>query len=747
MNEGIVCKVWNISATKKKGSKSQLSDSINYIFDDEKTEAKLSAESIEQFNKKQLGRECRYIENDIKTVDGAYIGVQNLVSSDVHGAVKEMMDVKKFYGKMDGRTALHGIISLPVEESDKDRAPDLMALCSDVMKKIFPNHQAVFAVHTNTDNLHIHFIVNTVGLDGKKIHMPNNFISDVLQPCINEYAEKYGFTPNAEWNKAKTHKVSDYVSLKMILREAIDLAIESSESFEDFQENMVHMGYKINCGKYISLANSDMDKAIRTYQLGGNYTKEAIIERIMSRKLAFEQFYGKDTLRATMARSEIQDVFVPVIGTMKKYRDMRPDEREYVLQQLKEGKNPWRMRSNIKWQMKEISDELNMTVRANEYIKAYSNDGKVETALRTILDEKKKLAEEKKMLREYMKKYKPIIDIFHKMQNIERQAYLYEHEGRDEYRSEYEEYRSLTRRLKNGYEKKNSDVAQFLDAYKEQYQFLNSQIGELSKEYRELKKYAELKGINFIRGNDLWTFVDYESLQHDARLGNFDTEIRYLVSKHDPNVTIRIMKNPTTDLEGKLKQNVNVSLLSRYGEILEECELSQGVDSLKKFVSKLENEYGLKDCESFKNDILAREYSAKCRRESSVSDDRNNKRNNVDARRNNLHSRPTYSFTQAINLLSVGEKKGMYVITNSDNPAYMGTVFSDRNGIRLKVSDLSGNYQEEFQIPSFKERNIDGFNLLMNISQKYGFSDEIYAFDSIEDARNYTSSKNIKNIK
>ena len=100
MSEGIVCKVWNISATKKKGSKSQLSDSINYIFDDEKTEAKLSAESIEQFNKKQLGRECRYIENDIKTVDGAYIGVQNLVSSDVHGAVKEMMDVKKFYGKM-----------------------------------------------------------------------------------------------------------------------------------------------------------------------------------------------------------------------------------------------------------------------------------------------------------------------------------------------------------------------------------------------------------------------------------------------------------------------------------------------------------------------------------------------------------------------------------------------------------------------------------------------------------------------
>ena len=343
-------------------------------------------------------------------------------------------------------------------------------------------------------------------------------------------------------------------------------------------------------------------------------------------------------------------------------------------------------------------------------------------------------------MREYIKKYKPIIDIFNKMQNIERQAYLYEYEGRDEYRSEYEEYRNLTRRLKNGYEKKVSDVAQFIDAYKEQYQFLNSQIEELSKEYRELKKYAELKGLNSLHGNDLWDFVDYEKWKHDERMGVFDTEIRYLVSKHNPNVTIRIMKNHTTDSEGKLKQNVNVSLLSRYGEILEECELLQGGALLRKFVSKLENEYGLKDCESFKNDILAREYSAKCRRESAAGDDRQTKISN-------LHDKPTYSFTQAINLLSVGEKKGMYVITNANNPIYMGTVFSDKNGIRLKISDMSGNSQEEFQIPSFKERNIDGFNLLMNISQKYGFSDEIYAFDRIEDARNYTSSKNIKNVK
>ena len=238
MSEGIVCKVWNISDTQKKGSNLQLGDSINYILDEEKTEAILASETQEHFNEKQLGRECQYIENDVKTIDGAYVAVQNLVSADVTGAVKEMMDVKKFYGKLGGRAALHGIISLPVEESGKEHAGELMAMCAEVMRKVFPNHQAIFAVHTNTDNLHIHFVVNSVGLDGKKIHQPKNFINDVLHPCINEFAKKYGFTPNLEWDKPRKNNITDYVALKMNLRKSIDLAIEGADSFDEFIENM-----------------------------------------------------------------------------------------------------------------------------------------------------------------------------------------------------------------------------------------------------------------------------------------------------------------------------------------------------------------------------------------------------------------------------------------------------------------------------------------------------------------------------
>ncbi|MBO5629476.1 MAG: relaxase/mobilization nuclease domain-containing protein, partial [Aeriscardovia sp.] len=89
--------------------------------------------------------------------------------TNIKEAVSQMMDTKKFYGKIIGRAALHMCISLPENESNIANSTKLMDLCKDVLNEIFPNNQAVFAIHTNTDNLHVHIIVNSVGLNGKNI--------------------------------------------------------------------------------------------------------------------------------------------------------------------------------------------------------------------------------------------------------------------------------------------------------------------------------------------------------------------------------------------------------------------------------------------------------------------------------------------------------------------------------------------------------------------------------------------------
>ncbi|MBR1643446.1 MAG: relaxase/mobilization nuclease domain-containing protein, partial [Butyrivibrio sp.] len=172
MAKGIVAKIWNIKdGSKGRGAGAQISDSIDYITNSEKCDETLGGSQA------QIGRELTYVTNDVKTLEGLYVGCRNI--SDIKNATNEMMQVKEFHGKLGGRVALHGIISLDAAESDKRNAGKLMMLLNDLLEEIFPNNQAVYAVHTNTENLHIHFILNTVGLGGKKIHMDKSFMSKV----------------------------------------------------------------------------------------------------------------------------------------------------------------------------------------------------------------------------------------------------------------------------------------------------------------------------------------------------------------------------------------------------------------------------------------------------------------------------------------------------------------------------------------------------------------------------------------
>lgn len=188
--EGIVAKIWNIKeGTMGRGAAVQITDSISYITNSEKCDGVIVNDDF-----MQVGREVSYVINDIKTLQGLYVGGRHI--SDIQNATNEMMQVKEFHNKLGGRVALHGIVSLPVGESGKENAGKLMMLADDLLEEIFPDHQAIYAVHTNTENLHVHFVVNTVALNGRKIHMDHNFMSKVFDPYLNKLARQYGFSPN-----------------------------------------------------------------------------------------------------------------------------------------------------------------------------------------------------------------------------------------------------------------------------------------------------------------------------------------------------------------------------------------------------------------------------------------------------------------------------------------------------------------------------------------------------------------------
>lgn len=105
----------------------------------------------------------KYVISGSKT--GGCIGGQGVFLNDPAGY---MWTVKDYYLQDSGKMVEHFILSFDInEEIDTEDAYWLgYSICG-----LYPDHQLVFGVHMNTDNLHIHWVMNTVNLrTGKKFN-------------------------------------------------------------------------------------------------------------------------------------------------------------------------------------------------------------------------------------------------------------------------------------------------------------------------------------------------------------------------------------------------------------------------------------------------------------------------------------------------------------------------------------------------------------------------------------------------
>lgn len=84
---------------------------------------------------------------------------------EIDRADSQMVLVKKYYQKDGGREVRHFVVSF-----DEDISPyDAWILGWRIAAYYADRYQIVFGVHEDTDNIHIHFVFNTVSFaDGRK---------------------------------------------------------------------------------------------------------------------------------------------------------------------------------------------------------------------------------------------------------------------------------------------------------------------------------------------------------------------------------------------------------------------------------------------------------------------------------------------------------------------------------------------------------------------------------------------------
>lgn len=156
------------------------------------------------------------------------------------------------------------------------------------------DYKIVITTHLNTDNLHNHFVVNSVSFKtGRKFenHISDHYrlreISDAV--CLKygksvlKEAAFYGGEKKEYWLKQKggmTHRE--------LLKRDIDTALSQATNFKAFELRLKDMGYEIRRDERFAhyfVKASSWQRAIRLDQLGKEYTPQAIRERLLDNRI------------------------------------------------------------------------------------------------------------------------------------------------------------------------------------------------------------------------------------------------------------------------------------------------------------------------------------------------------------------------------------------------------------------------------------------------------------------------------
>ena len=220
-----------------------------------------------------------YITNKDKTDNKNYVTGINCMA-DI--AFKEMSITKQQFNKTGGILGFHAYQSFKACEVTADEAHEIgIRLAEELWGDRF---QVVVTTHTNTKNVHNHFVINSVSfMDGKKYYdNKTNYaiMRKVSDNICKEYElqtlEEKSYYKNISNKYARSSKYLDSV------RTDIDYAISQASNYNDFTKILTKIGYELeHSSNKMSIRKFPYKRYVRVERtFGEEYSKESILFRI-----------------------------------------------------------------------------------------------------------------------------------------------------------------------------------------------------------------------------------------------------------------------------------------------------------------------------------------------------------------------------------------------------------------------------------------------------------------------------------
>lgn len=200
-------------------------------------------------NRGGLYSAINYVMQDKKTVWNGekLVTGQNCIPQF---AFNEMMATKHQWNKADGKMYFHFVHSFSDKENITPKEAHEMAV---EFAKHWEGFEVVIATHCDTDNVHSHFIVNSVNCEnGKKYHCDKDEMQH-LHKLNDDLCRKYGFSVVGQkrepgtmpYTEAEFHSAMRGESWKLELQLTIDNAMKYATNVHSFFELMESEGYSV----------------------------------------------------------------------------------------------------------------------------------------------------------------------------------------------------------------------------------------------------------------------------------------------------------------------------------------------------------------------------------------------------------------------------------------------------------------------------------------------------------------------
>lgn len=253
--------------------KHRLDHCVNYVLNPDKTD---------------LSQVLDYIGNpDKNTLPGGVSVLQTAIHCRLESANAEMQATKSRWHKRGGVLGYHLIHSYAPGEVTPEQAHELGVEFAN--RLLQDKYEAVVSTHLDHEHIHCHILFNSVSFtDGKKFRDNFKAYYGDIRGISNEISRENNLSvidpegsgkSYAEWDAHKKGKAT----IRSLVREDIDAAIEASFTYQSFLAHLKKQGYEIKADsnvKHTALKPPGGTRYIRLNSLGEGYSEDEIKMRL-----------------------------------------------------------------------------------------------------------------------------------------------------------------------------------------------------------------------------------------------------------------------------------------------------------------------------------------------------------------------------------------------------------------------------------------------------------------------------------